>query len=1087
MSPEPNETVQQEPTGAVLRTGFLLLIILLFGTALRLHELVSASFWYDEAASVYLGRFYDAQCRFFDPGWNNEAPLYPLLVKLWGGLVSAFSNYPPLSIQRDYLFRLLPCVFGLLGIPLIYVLARRILEREESALLAALFFAISPFQIYYAQELRVYSLFVCLALAATWFLWRVIEDGKTRYWLGMVLTLALLMYSHFIAVWIIFTFNLFILLLLPFRRDLLWRWTAWMLLLMVLIAPALLMAWWMNEIILKIEGTWYPTPTWKTAAITFKNFFAGYSFTPWAYHGLLLSAAAFLLLGFLGLLRRPKALLLLGLLIAVPIGGNVLLWGLRSFSFYEHRLFIFSGAIAIIVVAYGVAMLRFSVLVGAAILLFSGLTWPCLQDLYAHRIHPLETHRLGVFDKVDYRRAAVHIGKEWTEGDFLAHDSLFTTYSMQYYLSVPQAHLDCGVDDADPNTTDAAIYVKYMANGTLLQRHNLLPVPAAEATKDAQRVWLLEPRGITFDNVPQSIPAREWLAAHGFALQDTRPFNGLEVLLYKRAAAPPAPAAVQPLQVSGSSDPSDRSYPSDPPEPSGTSRPSVPHQPPNVLIILIDALRADHLGLYGYSRNTSPFIDHLGAEGVVFEQAVSPSSYTRESVAALFTGRYPACDAWGMGWYATPDPALPGLGKLFQNAGYTTALFTATPMLEGLSFYEGFTESECVVLDFGDKGYSVSGQGPRLVKRMLQFADTVGEKPFLAYLHFLDPHAEYEPAREALEQFHPPLDPPVRLYNEVRFHVPELVAAGFGPGEARFDDLAARYDAEIAMIDENLRELFDGLATRGLLDNTLVVVTADHGEEFLEHGFVEHAWQLYWESLHVPLIFWMPQDPLQAAPTPASASDKSDRSDTAATFLNPARVPGLVSLVDVLPTLASFCGIALGSVTSDGQSLLKEEDGAWAPQVPEGRPVFSSLLIQERVLQHAVFRDGLAYLTATAPVTPEDLTATARQHRQLREAVENGQRPPVSIWAQPAQEALFDLRSDPTQHQNVLEQHPEQAAQCRADLEALRARCPLAPVDDAQKRHGVSPELQQQMDALGYLNAAGTENKKDTADAATAE
>lgn len=469
----------------------------------------------------------------------------------------------------------------------------------------------------------------------------------------------------------------------------------------------------------------------------------------------------------------------------------------------------------------------------------------------------------------------------------------------------------------------------------------------------------------------------------------------------------------------------------------------APGAAPNVLIVLVDTLRADHLGLYGYGRATSPFLDEIAGESVVFERAVAPSSYTRESVTSLFQGRYPSHNAWGAGWNACPDPTLPGLGGLFRQAGYHTALFSLTPMLEGLTFYEGFDEAECLVSSVRKADYSASGQGPKLAARFSEFLSARPEKPFLAYLHFLDPHAEYDPPAEILAGFPgPAVANPVKLYNELRFNVPTLAAEGFGPGDPRFEDVVRRYDAEIAHIDQSIREVFAQLERSGVDKNTIVVITADHGEEFLEHGFVEHAWQLYWESVHVPLLVWAPGR------------------------LAAGRAQTPVSLVDVLPTLLALCG---GDAPDglDGRALFTRAGEAWRPDAAD-RMVFSELLIQGRPLSRMVFDGRHAYLAADRKMDSAGLTEAAKHHKQALREIEAGTRPLQDPWTAPAFEAIFDMEADPGQTQDVAGNEADMLAAFRQRLAAFKEKA-IAPVPDAKKQPGLPQDVIDRMKALGYL------------------
>jgi len=468
----------------------------------------------------------------------------------------------------------------------------------------------------------------------------------------------------------------------------------------------------------------------------------------------------------------------------------------------------------------------------------------------------------------------------------------------------------------------------------------------------------------------------------------------------------------------------------------------------NVLFILIDALRADHLGCYGYPRPTSPCIDAIAAEGVLFERAQSNSSFTNESVAALFSGQMPSANPWGTGWQARPNPDRPTLGGWLRGAGYVTGLFSNSPQINSPSFFRGLDETECYA------AYGHSGLEPRLVARALRFArEHRGDKWFL-YLHCLDPHAPYDPPEEYYQRFarYPVVkEQRLRLFEDVRPNLPALRAEGFGANEPRFEDLVDRYDAEIAFVDAHIGELFEGLRELGALDKTLVVITADHGEEFLEHGFVEHAWQLYWESVHIPLILWAP-----------------------AVFA-PSRVADRVALLDMTPTLLSFAGLEYDPGSFDGTALFRDVADTWRFTAP-GKPIIAELMIQTRNVVRMVQSGEQAYMAAPKWLTPEECSAAAAQQRELRKALVDGAATPVDPWAPPVREEFYDTASDPAQQRDLLESGASTAvAALRAILDAYRERCP-APVPEKEKLEaetGRFPvEMQRQIEAIGYTGGA---------------
>ena len=457
-------------------------------------------------------------------------------------------------------------------------------------------------------------------------------------------------------------------------------------------------------------------------------------------------------------------------------------------------------------------------------------------------------------------------------------------------------------------------------------------------------------------------------------------------------------------------------------------------RPDHVVIIVVDALRADHLPLYGYPRNTAPFLSRLGAEGTVFGHAVSASSYTAESISSLFSGYYPSATSWGTGWHARPAPDRSTLAMRFQKAGYKTALFSESPMLDHPEYKRGFDESVCLT-EFG-----VSGQAPNLVARALAWLEANADRPAFLYLHILDPHSPYAPPPEQYEAFvtdRP--EKPVEMETDLRTRLAALKREGFGPGDSRFENVVERYDAEIAFVDRAIESFFEGMGRLGVLDRTLAVVTADHGEEFLDHGYVEHAWKLYPETFHIPMIFWRPG------------------------LIEVARETRTVSLVDVSPTLLHLQGIAPDADLS-GSSLFRRVGDRVRLEVSD-KPRMLELLIQSRCLIRAVVTDSELYLAYWKWISPEDCERTANLPRENRMGFFEGSERAIDPWGPIVREEYYDLKDDPACSNNLAPEPVEALAHWRAHLDAYRAVCPPQLPDrfKATKEPGVLTPDQEEL------------------------
>jgi arylsulfatase A-like enzyme len=247
----------------------------------------------------------------------------------------------------------------------------------------------------------------------------------------------------------------------------------------------------------------------------------------------------------------------------------------------------------------------------------------------------------------------------------------------------------------------------------------------------------------------------------------------------------------------------------------------------------------------------------------------------------------------------------------------------------------------------------------------------------------------------------------VALYDDVSPNLAALRASGFGPGEPRFEDLVTRYDAEIAATDAALEGLFAGLAELGTLDRTLVVITADHGEEFLEHDWVEHGWTLYEESLHVPLIFWAPG------------------------VLEPARVHARASHVDVVPSVLELLGVPREGSKVDGVPVFTIDADGTRPRDDE-RVQIAELLLAERQIMRAVLLDNWKYLATWQSVDPSE-------RAEARVRAEAGA---IDLWGSPVREEIYDLAGDPEERRNLVSTETQALDTLAAVLDKFRSAGP---------------------------------------------
>lgn len=279
-------------------------------------------------------------------------------------------------------------------------------------------------------------------------------------------------------------------------------------------------------------------------------------------------------------------------------------------------------------------------------------------------------------------------------------------------------------------------------------------------------------------------------------------------------------------------------------------------RPLNIVVFLLDAARADHFGAYGYPRGTTPHIDALAREGVVFETVLSEAASTYPSTAALMTGQSPS-DSSLLATQRLPR-GLPTLAERIREAGYRTYGYSENPFItQTFGFERGFDRFEAAY------AHERFAENPEALPEF----DTGGEilraldwtasesRPFFLYFHVLRPHNPYSPPQAFLERLAPGIDP--ALYGQTQTLL-EIDRGERSASREELDGIIALYDANLAYGDALFGELWKALVERDLLGNTAVVVLADHGEGFFEHGRMLHTSTVYEEMIRVPAIARVP-------------------------------------------------------------------------------------------------------------------------------------------------------------------------------------------------------------------------------------
>jgi arylsulfatase A-like enzyme/Tfp pilus assembly protein PilF len=402
-----------------------------------------------------------------------------------------------------------------------------------------------------------------------------------------------------------------------------------------------------------------------------------------------------------------------------------------------------------------------------------------------------------------------------------------------------------------------------------------------------------------------------------------------------------------------------------------------PGQRPNVLIITLDTTRADHLGCYGYKNIETPTLDRLAAEGVRFEKVYAAAPITLPSHASILTGAYPIYHgARNNGTYQV-DPSITTAAEIFKSKGYHTAAFIASfPLLSKFGLNQGFDLYDDRIEE-GKEKHKFLFQERRaedVNKAVFHWLDHRPQGPFFMWVHYFDPHFSY--------------DPPAPFKLQYFYHP---------------------YDGEIAYVDSQIGKLLGALQEQKLLDNTIVAITADHGESLGEHKENTHAMLIYYGTIQVPLIIWAPK-----RITPKTV------------------VTDMVRSIDILPTLLAYAGIKAPSEIQ-GASL---------------RP-----LIEDRTKTLNL----VAYTETLAPFL--------HFHWSPLEGVRTAQY--SYIKANPEEEELYDVTQDRKEAKDLSAEQPKKVAELRQVLEQVKkaSENPKPLKSDLQ----MDQQTMERLAALGYV------------------
>lgn len=451
--------------------------------------------------------------------------------------------------------------------------------------------------------------------------------------------------------------------------------------------------------------------------------------------------------------------------------------------------------------------------------------------------------------------------------------------------------------------------------------------------------------------------------------------------------------------------------------------------PPSVVVVLVDTLRADYLGCYGFKGDVSPHIDSLCAQSVVFDQCFSQAPWTKPSIATLFTGLPPTAHQvlTHRGQYGSPDAeasaanklttdVLPGsavtLAEALHQGGYATGAFVANPWIKSdFGFAQGFEVYE--------DHFAANGTAADVVIEAalswLEHRDRA--KPFFLYLHFMDVHDPYAAPEEHYQAIEnsPSLGPPKTIpqgqLSKGMLRSLLLAHARWAdagrPERVQLRAWRGHYAAGIRAFDQRLAKLLDYLRSNELDRNSLFVLTSDHGEELFEHGDWAHGMKLFDHQLHVPLIVRLPGE--------------SPRGK---------RVKSLMGLIDVPQTILDFVGVKAPPIMG-GQSYAGTLRGKGGDRA-----------------QSAVFATGVKW-------EPAMFSARTSRYKLIRDRSSG-------------KEQLYDLKSDPGEHRDIAASQSETVKNLRTQIERdverakkiQLARPASVEIDNATK---------ERLRALGYI------------------
>lgn len=500
---------------------------------------------------------------------------------------------------------------------------------------------------------------------------------------------------------------------------------------------------------------------------------------------------------------------------------------------------------------------------------------------------------------------------------------------------------------------------------------------------------------------------------------------------------------------------------------------------PNIILIVMDTVRADHLSCYGYHRKTTPNIDKIAKEGILFENAFSTAPWSPPSHASIFTGKYPSHHKT-LGRNVCLDNENTTIAEILRNNGYKTIGLTNCNLLwHGSGFSKGFQQfilpSEesfrSIKSKSSELGYLLSSfvKGPRYSTKSLilgpdsytyHTTETIkallgrykSSTPFFFFVNFFNCHAPYNPPRpfkkKFVEGFHEPKLYIMEFLLEKIFQttgeraqnsdIKKLQYIAGGSCVSRFSFMAKElqisekeweiirgwYDGEIAYLDHCIGDLVHFLRNEDLLEDTLIVITADHGENLGDHGLAGHHFCLYDSLLHIPLIISYPY-----------------------LFNGKEKFKSNVSSIDILPTIASICNIDT-KMDIQGKSLYP----------------FNENDVHEFIFAEcgeSLTQIGLSHLKNAFSKFRSKLHSVDRGYKCIRDSVYK------YILSGDGTTQLFEISKDPNEEKNIQSECPKKAYQLRRQMEKFIDIHYFGPTD-ISRTESQRKETLDRLRAIGY-------------------